>query len=889
MKRGILKIRKIRLTVVLILFISFLFPLFTFAYNTNSILSAAKSFGYDTSTIEGYLNAGKNAGIDLSSTTKIKEYLDKNVRVTAKQGFEVTKTGLETIINGPDKLFDYDIPGIADKKRKAREALDQLSTAEKQTFEKIDNTLGQINKAESVYGLMNTVGKIPAVLGLIDDIKNLGKGDANPAQIIQTLERVGSLVGFTIPSEFKQGIGMISGMGNGIMNSASSLQGVLGGFANSNRVPSQITGASAGASGMMAEVVGAGGQGVKSVETVNSASEQMSENNNIIKDGQETGQNVCNNSQNSQGDSGSNGVPVIEQAGALLGYTKQLANMTTQTRHITQKICEDTEKILAIQKDLLKKEREDDPEAAKEAREAIKKERDDYQKFMKEGRTPSNDIGQGPTKNMVVTLKEWVQESKEVANNLLLYLLDSNKSQIPEGNKTLIAQAIGEQVEIKKDEEAFYLASTKPTIDTKASIQNPPQDPSQNFSNLFEIADSRNNGPGQFFINLDIKNKFEEEYKSRAEQTWAPFGGITAVTECINSFEYDGKKHCTDESILIAAKLVADRASLLNDAPIHVTLNTDESEEDKRKDGVSPLSSGSGGSSVSGVTMETSGGQTSGGGGGATSGGGGSAGGTSGGTDWLSYLSQLFSGLSGADNDEPDQSYGDEEIYYEPEAPTLKIESNTEDLKNGIKKTEIFYEAENSISCMTKTDWPTWSTLENGKHIASTTKTILIQKDEDFESNIIGTFDIYHPSIFTYEISASGEGGTIVQIPTNTFTIGQNTLTQTLTYKPNITGLSANDSIFLTLNGYSLNIQANLTDETPDGSDIVNRLWVAITSETDHIKKEEFKKYTVSSSGDTLTIKRTTGTFDRNYTYRMSCINEAGEQISKFTTINLLP
>lgn len=838
-----------------------LFSNVTFAASTDSIISMAKSYGYDTSEIENYLNVGKKAGIDLSTTENIKNYLRNDVRNTAKATASTARAGLSLL---PDSEWK-------------REQIRNIDQIEQDSLKKIDTTVQQIGKAEQINGLMNTVGKIPAVLNLVDDIKNLGKGSPNPAQMISTLEKIGGIAGFEIPADFKQGFGMISGMSGGMEGAISTLQNVLGGKGGlTNSSVAMIPGAPAAVSKVLAETVGAGGIGSQGAGILNKGAETMKKNAEVLETNKLSGQNLCDSQQDSQSDSGSDGVPVIEQSGALLGYNKQIAKVTTQTRFISQKTCEMIEEILEIQRDLKKKEREDDPRAAQEARQAIAKEKEAFEKRMQTGRTPSEN--ENAERSFYPTLSAYKEEeAKAIRVKVLQNIEESN---IPNIIKTPLLQAFEQEVALLNDPNAAYRARVAPTFDPQIL---PSLKGSDYFEGLIALAEPQNNIVGQYLINRSEAQKLEAEHLLNTEKTWSTYQ-IPPEQVCVEEANYKNQKSCIKKEIVTPAKWVADQGSAFATTKLRMTENTDEYNEEKNS------ALGNGGASVTGTTAETSG--------------------QSRGEVRLPNPTEIpgedLSNLCGLipfgplkeacekilESEWGDFQGGDDVVSIQPvPLPIIKFinEGATNDLKTGLRKTKISWTSENALYCIAGNNWVSYGKEDE----AALTPSIIIENNSDLGSDdnagTMGNFEIIHPAIFRYSIYASGPerpSGTIPQNPTMSLGVTAGNLVQKITYTPNINGLSANDNIFLTLNGNTTNIPANAEDETPNQRDIVERLRNALDNEIIETKANEFSKYTKTIEGNSLILERINNEFPVRNDYSVKCYGGDNRETTQNIRVN---
>lgn len=783
-----------------------------------------------------------------------------------------------------------------------------------QVIGRIDSQLGQFTREFQKIGEISNLGnqiqggnseQIPAIQELINNFQGFGS-ITNVNEALNLFNQLGSQInvpGFNeVSSIVNQGLGQLQNFAGNIGNLSGNLDNINAKVTEIASLENQLQNAwnpqlreqvqqtltnsqiqlrsSLDQMGQNANQIISGANNVVSDQNLNEVKNEFGDVN--MSQGEDS---MCqgNDAGSASGEGGGgDGVPVIEQPGQLMGLTKELVNITLKIKSIDQKTCEMTKEILKIQMDLQKKDRKDDPDAAKKAREEIAKEKEAFEKRMKGERKPSNQGESGESKkSFYPTLGEFLQEESEAIR--IKALQNVKDSEIPDYIKDPLLKVFEQERLLLNDPKAAYNEKVKPTPgfnpDNISSKKG-----NEFFSDLITLAEPRNNIVGQLLLNRSEMQKLEEKHILGAEKTWSTYQFLPEW-ECVEYAEYGGDKSCIKYEIITPAKWVADQGSAFATTKLRMTESTDEAGEDEG----SALSKG-GGSSVSGSTAELSG-QSDGEVSNPAVPGGNQEGGNI--FDFFSQACELLPGvcerLLGESNNQQEETV--EETIPESPLPIIKFtdEGITTNPETGLRKTRISWETENASYCLAGNNWNSYGD-DSG---AATIPVTIINNGGDLNGTdgIEGFFDITHPSIFRYKITASPNGTfrpMPSQNPTMSLTRIAGSLVQSIRYQPNINGLIENDIILFSLNGKTISITASQNEEDITTENIISRISNYLEDQN-QTSFEEFSKYEKTIDTDNITLTRRTNSFDASSDYRINCYGQDGRMESGLITIRFQP
>ncbi|MBI5138835.1 MAG: hypothetical protein HZA95_03500 [Candidatus Vogelbacteria bacterium] len=280
--------------------------------------------------------------------------------------------------------------------------------------------------------------------------------------------------------------------------------------------------------------------------------------------------------------------------------------------------------------------------------------------------------------------------------------------------------------------------------------------------------------------------------------------------------------------------------------------------------------------------------------------GGGGGGNGGGGEDWLKKLLEIYcranptsricggnGGGGGGDNPPAEVK------------PVLAL-SSTKTTVNGLPAVSLTWAVNGARSCRTDNAWVSYGKGAS----ASLTKENLVTSGSSLppkcgSGNGTCSQTVYEPAVFKVAVSITSPSGvpradqsrsfetSLTMEPTLNQSSGS-TVYQTTSFRPNLSGVVAGDSVVLTVNGSTLRgvipagtVSASLV------TDLIRDAKSLLTPTSPEY--ETFNSLTLSSLNEILTISgstRSTATIPANTEYKMSCENNAGE--TKDSTVSTI-
>ncbi|HBM46141.1 MAG: hypothetical protein UT05_C0003G0086 [Parcubacteria group bacterium GW2011_GWF2_38_76] len=829
----------------------------------------------------------------LPSGTGLDQFLSGNFNADgAKQFLElIRRQAADAVSNMP--IISNTQTNFENNLAKYRSFLDQLGGQGK-------NIGDLLNLAQSISPA-NVGSQISQIQGLVSTITSF-KGGGGASDILNVFSQLESLgvPGFSqANNEITKGISNLGSIDKGITDiakevtnissAASELQSAQQTLQNlktfggsSSEAIKKAEGAVADAQKKLNDIVGsteqkAGGffDQVNNVADTEAISDEF-QTAGLPGEGKE--QSVCDKpSPGVTGGGGGNGVPVIEQPGPLLDLTGKLVDFTSNIRTINKETCKKIEQ-------LWKKEFELDKKVKEKSQETLEKIKKELKEFREKGRKASNDLK--AEKSFYPTISEFIKEETEAARNKHLNQLEKTKV------NDKVKEVFKKQNELDKNDSASYLARVSPTIDTEKVVeQAKEQKGATYFDSLKKIADPRNNISGQYLIQLSEKQTMEATAAKNAQDEYVSGQGIIGTKKCIKTIKTDSGEMCTEWEIITPAKLFGGLQEEAYKDNFKQTANADDISHEAEtttasgeKKKISNLAE-----DYTKDIAESSGAEGSGPGG--TEGGGSNytnnnstvntggdtineiineGGGGDGGFDLLDLISQI---VNMGDSEEPESSTP---ISIPP--PTVSFNTTN----NGMFSTKLNWSANGAVSCRATNDWITYL----GFGIATTASEILIQKDEEIETD--ASYNIEHPSAFSFAVNVTGGNrvipGQILQPATTTVTKEATGLKQTINYIPNITGVIDGDIFSIYINSDQI-----ITVSYSDGdtqADLVAKIKSAMDSVNPTTEKGKiYSAITKTINQNTLTLTKTVPNIPASAIYELACKNTADKETTKKVTI----
>ncbi|MEI6296748.1 MAG: hypothetical protein WCO84_03835, partial [bacterium] len=451
---------------------------------------------------------------------------------------------------------------------------------------------------------------------------------------------------------------------------------------------------------------------------------------------------------------------------------------------------------------------------------------------------------------------------------------------------------------------AKYLAATTPTFDTYKWVTERTTNPLTFLNGLIKVAEPRNNVIGNLMLQNEARQVMLADYEKEAElklkYSWLPEEtcDVPVTTD-------DGRVVCEKSHITVPASIKSGTAQKLKDGLIENTLNSKLAGQDTltlinqlpAENKIGQDAEYANWEEYNLANTEASPADNPGNIGAGGGGGGGSGGGNANTskpltlTEINTILNQL-QGITGSDTH--DQGGDSSELS---EAPAINISMSKEDLGDSVR---ISWNADGAESCKAGNDWPNY--LENNINGSITTpiNSDLVTMDE---------MVITKPTLFTFKPYISGTDDRQINAPqpfNKTYSKEGDYLIETVTYKPNITGLISADIVFLNLNGKAVYITAGGEDDYISASDIVKRLITTLNDKglsTD--KVSEFAQYTIKQTYDSLVISKKTKIsstaiasikgdpqstapigLQTSYDYKITCSNAIGDTAESKITVD---
>ena len=264
-------------------------------------------------------------------------------------------------------------------------------------------------------------------------------------------------------------------------------------------------------------------------------------------------------------------VPVIEQSGQLLTFTKNTSNDTDYTRKLNIEICRYIKTIKRVQQMIEYKEFVADPDARMQAATEIEKYKAAQYKFVNEG---WDSDGTGDKKMPLYPLN-YSDHYKNIADEQTNVLTaEIQKDAGEEKGKILFSDDINriatKEIQNQKND-LKRLQSTIGKQDITNFLDNKNNDPSKDAVAFRQMLRPENNMIGSYYLRKEILASRQVEALSNAQQELSNNGGFMSVRKCADDqiIEQDGKKYCKKYETITPGAIVRNSAENANSARIN--------------------------------------------------------------------------------------------------------------------------------------------------------------------------------------------------------------------------------------------------------------------------------------------------------------------------------